>query len=632
MYAPSGIAGGSGSAFIYAWRAECYNGVTGRDCSAPAFPRVGPVKSLTGGAHCSFGQIFGGGNAFLYLEGGNRGVDPANCVIAGVIDAAHGSDPAPQPMVVFELGASALGLRISADRFLEVYGALGVFPTGIRPTAGPMAFALWSTGGEVRLACSGYPIVASHAPVAAAHAPTTSDARTLTIAAAYWGGLGFKGGVRCLAFWDKQRDGFGSWTTEDLVLLTSDLGAGYGVVPPTELLIIAGDSYGAGFKMFGGDSIAQWLAINQPQRRVLNLARAGAVASDPSRAISDVLHDQLPTILDTRNLSGLQPVAKTILVFDGHNEVVAQNPTPAAYIDAKLQYTAALTAAGFRVVWADINPISVRGSSDVAVDLYEQRRRALRAAIAGADSPAVHATYCDIIPALSTGAGTVSEVRHCTQGELYYTPEELRLAGTETWAVGTWSDELHMGVAGWTAVYPYLAAALNGTEPLGRCCTGPVCTMTSAGACAQPALFGGLGGSCQPNLCSGACCDVATGSCAFTPRGECAFAGWNAGGTCATSPCGPGACCMNGACQMLSVQVCASIGAFQGIGSLCAPPSGSSPCCLANFDHVAGVTLQDIFAFLNGWLAGVPEADIDDDGQLSVADIFAFLNLWFAGC
>ena len=43
------------------------------------------------------------------------------------------------------------------------------------------------------------------------------------------------------------------------------------------------------------------------------------------------------------------------------------------------------------------------------------------------------------------------------------------------------------------------------------------------------------------------------------------------------------------------------------------------------------VSVADIFAFLNAWFAGNPQADINGGG-LAVQDIFDFLNLWFAGC
>ncbi len=60
-----------------------------------------------------------------------------------------------------------------------------------------------------------------------------------------------------------------------------------------------------------------------------------------------------------------------------------------------------------------------------------------------------------------------------------------------------------------------------------------------------------------------------------------------------------------------------------------------NPCpagCRADFDHNGQLQVQDIFAFLNGWFAGVLAADFDGLNGLQVQDIFAFLNAWFAGC
>ncbi len=58
----------------------------------------------------------------------------------------------------------------------------------------------------------------------------------------------------------------------------------------------------------------------------------------------------------------------------------------------------------------------------------------------------------------------------------------------------------------------------------------------------------------------------------------------------------------------------------------------ATPSCPADFDGVGGVTVQDIFGFLNAWFAGDPASDFDGVGGVTVQDIFAFLNAWFAGC
>jgi hypothetical protein len=53
--------------------------------------------------------------------------------------------------------------------------------------------------------------------------------------------------------------------------------------------------------------------------------------------------------------------------------------------------------------------------------------------------------------------------------------------------------------------------------------------------------------------------------------------------------------------------------------------------CRADFNHIDGVTVQDIFDFLNAWFAGSAAADFNGGG-IDTQDIFDFLNAWFAGC
>jgi hypothetical protein len=54
--------------------------------------------------------------------------------------------------------------------------------------------------------------------------------------------------------------------------------------------------------------------------------------------------------------------------------------------------------------------------------------------------------------------------------------------------------------------------------------------------------------------------------------------------------------------------------------------------CRADFNNSGGLTVQDIFDFLNAWFAGAAAADFDGANGLQVQDIFAYLNAWFAGC
>jgi hypothetical protein len=54
--------------------------------------------------------------------------------------------------------------------------------------------------------------------------------------------------------------------------------------------------------------------------------------------------------------------------------------------------------------------------------------------------------------------------------------------------------------------------------------------------------------------------------------------------------------------------------------------------CAPDYNGTGGLTVQDIFDFLNGWFAGAAAADFNRDGVIAVQDIFDFLNAWFAGC
>lgn len=60
--------------------------------------------------------------------------------------------------------------------------------------------------------------------------------------------------------------------------------------------------------------------------------------------------------------------------------------------------------------------------------------------------------------------------------------------------------------------------------------------------------------------------------------------------------------------------------------------------CPADFNASGTLGVDDIFDFVNAWLANASldptanPADFDENGTVQVADIFAFLNAWFGGC
>ena len=60
--------------------------------------------------------------------------------------------------------------------------------------------------------------------------------------------------------------------------------------------------------------------------------------------------------------------------------------------------------------------------------------------------------------------------------------------------------------------------------------------------------------------------------------------------------------------------------------------NNTTPCCLADYNQVGGVTVQDIFDFLAGYFTPARCADINGSGGVTVQDIFDFLSAYFAGC
>lgn len=99
---------------------------------------------------------------------------------------------------------------------------------------------------------------------------------------------------------------------------------------------------------------------------------------------------------------------------------------------------------------------------------------------------------------------------------------------------------------------------------------------------------------------------------------------------------GIGACCVaDGAvCIPYTRAECeASGGVFAGTARPCQDVEGNPlGCCPANFDESGGVTIGDVFAFLDAWFVFDPSADTDGDGATTVLDIFAFLQSWYQGC
>ena len=97
-----------------------------------------------------------------------------------------------------------------------------------------------------------------------------------------------------------------------------------------------------------------------------------------------------------------------------------------------------------------------------------------------------------------------------------------------------------------------------------------------------------------------------------------------------------GVCCRGSTCAITTQADCVP-GAFGGAawtaGTLCNLPGNfTTPCCKADFNKAAGVSVQDIFDYLTAWFALNTLADVNSDSAVSVQDIFDFLGAWFSGC
>ncbi len=146
----------------------------------------------------------------------------------------------------------------------------------------------------------------------------------------------------------------------------------------------------------------------------------------------------------------------------------------------------------------------------------------------------------------------------------------------------------------------------------GACCNNAAggCTSTTQADCASGSTFQGLGTACQPNPCpqppSGVCCRGSTCTTTITTNAAChasLIPGQNAGSSFAIS----------GACN--------TTGTY------------TTPCCYANYNKLNGISVQDIFDYLQDWFAGSPFAGTGGNGTggLSTQNIFDFLQAWFSG-
>jgi subtilisin-like proprotein convertase family protein len=172
------------------------------------------------------------------------------------------------------------------------------------------------------------------------------------------------------------------------------------------------------------------------------------------------------------------------------------------------------------------------------------------------------------------------------------------------------------------------------------CCddTTGVCTLVT-GSC--PSGSTQTGTSCSPSPCPQpvACCTPGTGACSIAITCTGGSISQGAGSTCSPNSC-PTVCCRGSTCSVVANNLCtAPASPVVGVGTSSAGTTAcgviNSPitgCCFADFNKLGGVTIDDIFIYLNAWFAPSPFANVGEPGTPNIDDIFIFLNAWFAGC
>jgi hypothetical protein len=186
---------------------------------------------------------------------------------------------------------------------------------------------------------------------------------------------------------------------------------------------------------------------------------------------------------------------------------------------------------------------------------------------------------------------------------------------------------------------------------MGACClASTACFFTTFADCdaqsaGDPADFWAEAVACAVNPCDsqpGKCC-LQDGSCQLVPSATignaaaCATASgtYTAAGVCTPNTCVVAsnvACCRGSSCVLEPAGGCTGPNTFNsGAGACNAAGNFTSPCCKADYNHVGGITVQDIFDFLSGYFTANPNADINGVGGVTVQDIFDFLGGYFAG-
>jgi hypothetical protein len=65
-----------------------------------------------------------------------------------------------------------------------------------------------------------------------------------------------------------------------------------------------------------------------------------------------------------------------------------------------------------------------------------------------------------------------------------------------------------------------------------------------------------------------------------------------------------------------------------------APSNLTTPCCKADFNKIGGVTIDDLWLYLNAYFLNQSIADISGNGAGTpdIDDLFRYMNAWNLGC
>ncbi len=221
------------------------------------------------------------------------------------------------------------------------------------------------------------------------------------------------------------------------------------------------------------------------------------------------------------------------------------------------------------------------------------------------------------------------------------------LEGTNFQADNTVNDVCDFSATGARDVWYTYTPAVSGPVSIDTCLTPSSGTSLDtlislhAGACASPLI------ACNDDDPSGLCAsssritmNLVAGTTYFIrvagygpATGDFVLRVSGGAGIVPPPPPPTGACCTGSTCAVTTAAACTGANRrFTAVNTACnAPGDYTLPCCRADFNQSGGLSIQDIFDFLNAWFAGDGTSDINGAG-LAIQDIFDYLNAWFSGC